>query len=146
MYVSGNGMSRVAHQQPFDPADLGEVFLRVDAGEGAGGTTLFTTISGPFAPRRVHRSPVTQIALHGHQIVGSIDGRWKRVWGDPKQIPEPPCKTWYRGLAPAFPRDHRDCVIRALSCAVAAADAGLGIDIYLPSPEPAADPGRAARP
>src|SRR5262245_60162050 len=123
--MAGDGMRRIPEDKPFDLFNLGEVCVRVHAQKSASRTVLLTTVSRRLFARsgfgRVEASAGAQVALDREQVIRT-------------------------GLfLIRIARAHRDRVVRTLRRAVAAADAGLRINVYQAAGEAADGPRRTTR-
>ena len=107
-----------------------EILARVDAHERTRRTILLTGEGRALCALRIERRVLTEIAFDREQVLRVCDSRRHlrlceteprfEFASDARRCGE----NW-------FTRNHRDGVVRTLRRAIAAADAGLRIDVYL---------------
>src|SRR6185369_3825203 len=133
MNVAAVRVSLVYEQQTFYSPNFGEVLARLHPGKRASRAILFAAIGSPLCARRVHLFPIAaQVAFDGNEVLGRIDRRRDGI-GTQSQILLKLCLQVWLPVGFLFwpSRNHRNRVVRTLSSAVSAADAGLRIDVDL---------------
>src|SRR6266545_201181 len=92
MYVPPDSMRLIAEDQAECLLYFTEIFLRIDAHQGARRTVLFARIGWPFCTRGIERSAFAQIALDGYHVL-AFGGRGCGWRARAEQTSEPSQKT-----------------------------------------------------